>query len=228
MTKFNITTAVIITVSYFVLSQVLSLSILLAELIHLENPILYRWCINLIPLFSTLILFFIVILHFKNTKFHVIETRLSLSLPLLIVSILCGVFIVYIQTPLNYLYQYLPGVNHFDGFNKEVLDFKIYFLPKFISSIILIPIIEEFIFRKLIFGNLILSNNILISIIYSSLLFASIHLPDVSQFYTTILGGSIAAILFYKSSNQIIYPIVFHVTWNLIVYLSRFILFFNF
>lgn len=97
-----------------------------------------------------------------------------------------------------------------------------------IASILIVPIIEEFFFRKFIQGNLIQNYNAFVSILITSLLFAFIHFPFLSFFskyiefsmyqaFSTFFGGIIMGLLFYKSKS--VGPsIVLHMIWNMMAY----------
>jgi membrane protease YdiL (CAAX protease family) len=210
-------------------NQLLSFLIFISLLVDFEsNPILWEWSLTLSDLFSHFVLIVLVISYLRKSKFNIKNEDYVFSPIYLILSFLLGLIIVYIQEPLNYLFQYIPSLDDFNGFTKDVDELKMYQLPSLISSIILSPVIEELVFRKLIFRNLVKSYSLSLSFAFSSFLFAIIHLPDIQQVLITFLGGLIAAYLFYKSSFNIFYPIVFHITWNLIVHSIRYISFFNF
>ena len=204
MKNLNLLTAFLLTLIYYLVSQALSFTIFISDLIDYNSyPELWNWSLTLSELFSQFVLFCLVLYYFRVSKFTVKENDFVFSLPLLILTILSGFFIVYIQEPLNYLFQYLPGLDEFHGFNKDVDEFKLFYIPQLISSILLVPIIEELFFRKLIFRNIVNTYTIIIAILFSSFLFAIIHLPDIQQTLITFLGGLIAAYLFYKSSYNI-------------------------
>lgn len=142
-------------------------------------------------------------------------------------AFILGISFVFMQTPLKWIYNFLFGTEYniayrFDG------------LPKFkniniISVILTIPIGEELFFREYVQNNLQKKTNTIIAILLASLLFASIHSPymnlilesskqDWHLFYLTIFGGIISGILYFKSKS--IGPsIVFHMFWNIMVYI---------
>ncbi|WP_435263482.1 CPBP family intramembrane glutamic endopeptidase [Tenacibaculum sp. nBUS_03] len=98
-----------------------------------------------------------------------------------------------------------------------------------ISAVLMIPIGEELFFREYIQNNLQKKISAVVSILLASLLFASIHSPymnlilesskqDWHLFYLTIFGGIISGILYLKSKS--IGPsIIFHMFWNIMVYI---------
>ncbi|WP_157503313.1 CPBP family intramembrane glutamic endopeptidase [Mangrovimonas xylaniphaga] len=143
-------------------------------------------------------------------------------------ALVLGISFVFMQTPLKWIYNLLFGTEYniayrFDG------------LPKFkninmVSAILFIPMGEELFFREYIQNNLQKKmTNAVVSILLTSLLFASIHSPymnlilesskqDWHLFYLTIFGGIISGILYLKSKS--IGPsIVFHMFWNIMVFI---------
>src|SRR5690554_5361030 len=85
-----------------------------------------------------------------------------------------------------------------------------------IRTIIVIPILEEFIFRKFIFSYItITKREIPVSIITTSLLFALIHL-NFDDFIFYFLSG-VALSLIYCHSRTVILPIAVHILINLLV-----------
>ena len=86
----------------------------------------------------------------------------------------------------------------------------------FISGVILAPILEELFFRKILFKRLHKQNSLVISVIVSSLCFASIHIiPNWQNVLPTFIFGVICCLI-YNYTKNILYPILFHFTGNLI------------
>lgn len=142
-----------------------------------------------------------------------------------ILAFLLGISFVFIQTPLNFIYNSIAEKDfhiayRFDG------------LPKFkdinlISTILFAPIGEELFFREYIQSRLQHKLNTLMAILLAAVLFASIHAPYMNLlietwkqtwhlFYLTIFGGLISGILYYKSKS--IGPsFIFHIFLNTMV-----------
>ncbi len=89
----------------------------------------------------------------------------------------------------------------------------------FIRGVIIAPILEELFFRKVLFKGLSKQNSFVISVIVSSLCFASIHIiPDWQNVLPTFIFGVISCLI-YNHTKNILYPILFHFTCNLITYI---------
>lgn len=138
-------------------------------------------------------------------------------------GLLLGIIFVFLQTPLNWVYNFFFNTNHeiiyrFDGIPKL----------KSISIIpfaLLIPAGEELFFRGYIQKTLQRKFNVIISIMLASMLFASIHLQftnlmipsgslDWHWFYITVFLGIFSGVLFYKTKS-IVPSIILHMTANL-------------
>jgi len=221
---FKIHHAFTVTLIYFIVHQVLSFSVFVSYLfdpIHNENAV--YWSLEIAEFFSDITLFALAIFYLKNTKHQYFTAPFKFSFPFLLLSIFFGFLIVVIQEPLHHLYQLLPFIGPFQGFDISTIPFDIIDIPTIITSVLLMPILEELVFRKFIFKNLFDQYGFPIAMLCSSILFALIHTPDIIQVMTTFLGGLLAAFIYYKSSFQILYPIIFHITWNFLVHLGWYV-----
>jgi hypothetical protein len=100
----------------------------------------------------------------------------------------------------------------------ETISFSVSLMLRAIYAVLLIPIIEELLFRKIIFKTLLKKySKLWLAILISSVLFSLIHLSIVS-FLPKLIFGIIVAYIYYKSNN-IWYPITFHVFSNLLWFL---------
>ena len=132
-----------------------------------------------------------------------------------------GLAFVFIQTPLNIVYNYLLN----DSYNIVYsFSFSKVLTLRTLSSVIFFPIVEEFFFRKFIQGSVLRNLPSYWAILLSAILFASIHLPfsnlfydlqlDLHHAYITFFGGLVAATL-YSKSKSIGPAILLHTCWNL-------------
>ncbi|MGK0467840.1 lysostaphin resistance A-like protein [Clostridium sp.] len=83
-----------------------------------------------------------------------------------------------------------------------------------ISVVLIIPILEEVLFRGLIYNELKTHLNIVIAIILQSLIFAIAHGNMLQGIYAFIMGAVVAII--YDKTGSIFAPILFHVMYNLL------------
>ena len=118
-------------------------------------------------------------------------------------------------------------INSFNNIDTEPINYATDSLNQvsgytFISSIILAPILEELFFRKILFKRLFKQNSFMISVIVSSLCFASIHIiPNWQNVLPTFIFGVICCLIYINTKN-ILYPILFHFTGNLITLILLF------
>ena len=142
-------------------------------------------------------------------------------------ALILSISFVFMQTPLKWLYNFLFGTAYyisyeFDGLSK----FK---NINIISLTLITPIGEELFFREYIQNKLQKKIKAVPAILITALLFALIHSPYLDLIlesskqnwhlsYLTFFGGIIAGILYFKSKS-IGPPIVFHIFWNIMVYI---------
>lgn len=142
-----------------------------------------------------------------------------------IIAIFVGLLYVFMQTPLNWGYNFISGENFYilydfngwEGFTNINV----------VSTILLIPIAEELFFREFLQKNLQTRTTGFVAVGIISLLFAAVHLPYVEWFfssptaslhhaYIALFGGLVLGYIYFKSKS--IGPsIVMHIFWNLMV-----------
>ena len=170
------------------------------------------------------VILFIYIIRQKTLKNLISKTEYKWYL----LGFFLGITFVFIQTPLNWGYNYIFSSEYnitydFDGFPA-------FFNLNIIPIIFFLPITEELFFRGFIQNYLQKNINPILSIFIAAILFALIHAPflnlfsewsnqDWHLFYITLFGGAISGILYFKSKS--IGPsIVFHIFWNVMVYVA--------
>jgi len=186
----------------------------------LGNTFLFLLLLNLVSCWILLDRIYLGLL--KETNFLSVSKT---SNTFYIWGFILGVVFVFAQAPLNIIYNELFGTGYLIQFNFDpngLLNWTS------IAGVIMIPVYEEFFFRKFIQRDLQKAFHPILAITFASILFASIHLPLHSLFferyvfsfhhaYITFFGGLISGGLFYKSKS--IGPsIVMHCFWNLCVY----------
>lgn len=141
------------------------------------------------------------------------------------IAITVGLLYVFIQTPLNLLYNFISGENFsiiydFDGW-ESFTDINV------LSTILLIPITEELFFREFLQRNMQTQTTGFVAIGITSLLFAAIHLPYFEWFfgysnasihhaYIALFGGFVLGYVYLKS-NSVGPSILMHMLWNTMV-----------
>ena len=147
----------------------------------------------------------------------------STSLSYYGLALLLGASYVFIQTPLNLLYNLLLGVNYhiiYDFDISQVLSLRA------LSIVFFVPISEELFFRNYIQKGLDSTHKPYVSIGLTAFLFASIHLSfmnlidvealNIHSSYIALFGGFLSGLLYFKSRST--GPsIVFHIMWNMAV-----------
>lgn len=213
---------IIYTILYIVFIELIGAWLFIADYFEADSLINYYILINGLIMASCLIVFTFFT---NNRKLNLPQ---SSSVNWYLFAIVFGLLFVFIQTPLNWIYNFISNENHyiiydFDGFGN-------FSNINIISTIILIPISEELFFREFLQKNLQKHSSAIVSIGFTSVLFASIHLPYLNLIYgyssfsphhayITLFGGLILGFVYYKSKS--IGPaIVLHMLWNLIVIIT--------
>lgn len=164
------------------------------------------WIIILI----TLIIFLPIFYH-KIKKNNVIIKKdkgiLYLIVPALSISILLNLIIININKLCN-----------IENLNND----KSMWIILIISSGIIGPILEELLFRGIVYNDLKKFNTNKISMILCVIIFALFH-SSISQIIYAFLIGYIL-IKIYNKTNNLLYPIIFHIVSNSIVVLVNNIL----
>lgn len=94
----------------------------------------------------------------------------------------------------------------------------------FVFSVLMAPIVEEFVYRKAVFG-ILERVNFVVAIIFSALLFGFMHVTggDYIQIIYYAGLGIVLGIVYHLSKNNIIVPITVHLCFNLFVNVMMFI-----
>lgn len=112
-------------------------------------------------------------------------------------------------------------------YNKWQVDFDINHYEFWFNLILCIPnvILEEFIFRYLIMYEFANHTSKIKAIFYSALIFGGVHILNISslasipivlvQVVYTFGIGLVVGLLYSKSDNNLIYPMIFHMFFNI-------------
>lgn len=213
---------IIYTALYIVFIELIGAWLFIAHSFEVDFLINYYILINGLITASSLIVF----TYFTNNR--KLNLPQSSSVKWYLFAIVLGILFVFIQTPLNWIYNFISKENYyiiydFDGF-ENFTDINT------LSLIIFLPISEELFFREFLQKNLQKHANAFVSIGLSSVLFASIHLPYLNLIFgytsfsthhafITLFGGLILGFIYYRSKS--IGPaIVLHLVWNLVVLIT--------
>ena len=197
---------IIFSILFYLINQIIGFYVLIP--IFFKNINIGKWFES----FAYFILYFI----FLMIIFFRIRDNIKIKKSIKGYSFfLIGVTLTFIQILIWYFINgYLPRKN---------LNFESNDLPYILSRTILIPILEELIFRLVFFKILIEKYSFLITISISSILFSLVHLPNINQCIVTLVLGFISGLVYFKSNN-ILNSILLHIGLNSSVMLMRYIL----
>ena len=163
-----------------------------------------------------LVLFFLVRIEKIPLKKELFKKRFSMVLFFKIIFITILFLVAY-----RLLYVELVHLKLMKPLNYETTihqDFGVVkVLSGFIFSVLLVPVFEEIFFRQYIFGGLLSKYKLVTAVIFSSILFSSMHLPGLFFMSMMFFFGVISALIYYKTGS-IVYSMLFHFLWNLIVF----------
>ncbi|GAB5419129.1 MAG: hypothetical protein Crog4KO_06370 [Crocinitomicaceae bacterium] len=215
----QIAKAVLFTILYIVVIELIGAWILAAEYFGVEFLIYdYFEIISSVFVLISVAIFSILV----NRKFS-LKPQNSHAWWYLIGAI-CGALFVFMQTPLNWGYDWIAGTNYDITYDFDGIPYLLSLYT--IASILLIPIAEELFFRDFLQRSLQKHVHPIMAIGTCALLFGAIHLPYENLFlfegrsfsfhhaYITFFGGTILGVIYYKSKS--VGPtIVMHMFWNL-------------
>ena len=150
---------------------------------------------------------------------------------MVLIAISLGIVSVYMQDPIRYLFSLLPRFPEYHGGESRTIlrEFNIWSIPRIITGAIIAPIIEELFYRGFILEKLLNIYKVSLAIFFSAILFGFSHFDSVSPsfgslttVFITFLGAIFTGILYFKT-RKIVYPIILHITWNLIIYISHYV-----
>ncbi|WP_161635358.1 CPBP family intramembrane glutamic endopeptidase [Aquimarina macrocephali] len=213
MKGLNIWQVLILTFLYVLLKLLLVFALFEAVVTLVEDPFLQ---VEFGEFLSALIALSLLILLFKKTFKNTEKERLALSKMYYVLLIFILAIGIHLLKDPFFRYKHIlfeePLLN---PSNLGSIDFSLDIVFKMIYTIILLPVLEELLFRRIIFKSLLNKySNLWIAILISSLLFSIIHL-SINNLIPTFLFGVIASYIYFKTNN-IWYSILLHVISNLI------------
>ena len=172
------------------------------------NPILVQGIANSISLCLLIPLY----IRFKDVN-SLIDNDINFKMIIYVFSL--GLSLCYIC---NTIINYIPRNNTnvvTENVYKLTEELNVY-ITLFIITII-VPLLEEIIFRGFFYDSIKIISNDIIAIILTSITFAFAH-SDLQQIIYAFIAGLFLAYIRYKFNN-IIYPIIMHFVMNLTSYI---------
>ena len=186
---------------YFVSILYCLIFIIFYTFLHLINDFICNKFGMLFSLFLNLIITSIILIYFINK--HNLRIKRFKNVNLIIIFLL-----------IQYLYDIL-----FFVFTDKKFNFLSPFLQlKYLSTIILFPIIEELFFRFYLWKILPLKHNENLKIIFISLMFSCMHFNNLYSMSSAFLFSILATKLFSLNKN-LTDCILFHISYNLLYFL---------
>lgn len=136
----------------------------------------------------------------KNLNFKINKNIIFVILSGISLSILLNVLII--------------NFNKIFNIENSLMDSR-YLIPLIISSGIIGPILEELLFRGIMFNKLKKFNSLKLSMILTTFIFAFFHDSFTQMIYAFIVGY--ICIKLYIEYDNLLFPIIFHISGNIIV-----------
>lgn len=160
----------------------------------------------------------------KTSNSDTTNKKTKVSLKLLLVAVLLSIFYRFIEDPI-FRFNEIVGNTEIPNVKSgnSILSREI---PIFIYSVIILPILEEIIFRGIILRGIIESKKVLFPLLFSAFLFMLIHInvlafeKSIPNMISSFLFGLLLGYLYLKT-EKLIYPIILHGLSNFIWYFFR-------
>lgn len=218
--------SVLICILYFIVTALLSivLYLTLGKYLFSNSP----ENLGLIDTLIYCIVLILVLLISKKTKIlpNIQFTRNSFKIPIVMIVLLAIFYSIAID-PLFRFDMIFGDTNFADLKNSNIKSFNQKAF-KFINLIMLVPVVEEYVFRGVILKTLLNNRNKVFSVLFSSFLFALIHINyypfsfDIISVLSAFILGTVTTIVYLKSN--LFGAIIFHSVFNLFWYFSKYLL----
>ena len=167
---------------------------------------------------ATFLLLLLIIIFKKHLKLSEENYIQFPKIKLLLLSLIAVIALRVLNDPFFRYENILFKEPIFSSSEAQSVKFTGDLILKASYTILIVPVFEELLFRKIIFKSLLKKyNNLLFAVIFSSLVFSLTHL-SLSNIIPTFLLGIIVAYI-YNKTNNIWYPIIFHVLYNILWFL---------
>ncbi len=211
----------IITLAYYALNNMLDIGIVfvLGDYFGVKFEFLAS------PLATLILLTFVGIL-FRSEFIYLKVKKDNFYFKNILLIIIIGFVLRILRDPI-YMFPQISGILNIPKGNNIFLnmDNMIWHLTFVIHTVILIPIVEEIVFRRVMLKKLS-DINPLVAILLSSFFFALIHvnplvIPGSLLTTTGAFFFGIVASIIYLATKNLIYPIILHIVTNLFSYLIK-------
>ncbi len=176
-----------------------------SEVEVIQNKILEN--ISVLMIISAIITLFIFKLVDKRDK-----DKGKIEIKKLILYVVIGIILTRV---INYVID-ISGVSQFDSNFKQALNIIVNapFIVQILGAGIILPIVEEYIFRRMIYIDFEKLFNEKVAIISTAVLFGIFHMNIIQGVFATILGLYLAYV--YSKTRNLVYPICIHVVTNIV------------
>ena len=158
--------------------------------------------------------YFVFIREKDKSYSDVVQSKLKKDISVLVFSFGMAAAVI-----VNMVYNIICWNDNSELIELSLCEFGVYFL----GTVVLVPVIEELLFRKVLFTRLrsyISDRN---AVVASSLMFGLMHGGEFDFIYTFIIGILLSVL--YGRFKKIIYPMLMHIGFNLMAVLIQTVVF---
>lgn len=232
MERINVWKSILFTLPFIVVVEIFGL--LHLQILLIPNSLDFETQSTLtflIILFSEVCRFIFIYLILRKYVFKnkPISIPLRKTLSFVLIAILFGIIMIFIQPYIKTAFSYINGFPEYRNPQVQKFPIETWQYLSGIAIVILAPLTEELFFRGYLLQGLLRQHHKIIALLTSSVLFSLIHFDWITfdilslrTVFITLIGGLFAGILYIKSGRFLV-PLVFHMTWNLFAYLSQFV-----
>lgn len=213
----------------YVVLNILSLVVLFEFLEDSFSKASWAWVFRIIKFSADLIFLLLVFFVLRRYIFDSDTHPGGNKLKYLSLALIGGLTMVVIQPSITVAFSYIPGFEVFRDHQFVAVVFKPTDVFYIVSTTLLAPISEELFFRGFLLKGLLRKYKSWIAILISAFIFGIWHFnffdPNIlvaKHIFVTFIGGLAMGYLYFKS-EKLIYPIIFHVCWNILVVINDYV-----
>ncbi|MFC7687589.1 CPBP family intramembrane glutamic endopeptidase [Ureibacillus sp. GCM10028918] len=148
----------------------------------------------------------------QNKNFWNIFKGEKASIPVSIGWGVIGFFLVFLGQTIGAMIEYGLGIQNGSANTESIIQITEIAPIMILATVVLGPILEEFVFRRVVFGSIVQTQNFWVAGLISSIIFALIHL-DFTHIILYTISGFIFAFLYYKT-RRLLTSIIAHMLLN--------------